>query len=64
MKVKTTTRFVRLFVGSRFNRFRFWFLVINVTIKQLEYVYVCVLYCRTYYKAVRVGGEESGGHVL
>ena len=21
-------------------------------------------YCRTYYKAVRVGGEESGGHVL
>jgi hypothetical protein len=26
---------------------------------------VCVFYyCRTYYKAVRVGGEESGGHVL
>ena len=25
----------------------------------------CVFYyCRTYYKAVRVGGEESGGHVL
>ena len=21
-------------------------------------------YCRTYYKAVRVGGGESGGHVL
>ena len=21
-------------------------------------------YCRTYYKAVRVGGQESGGHVL
>ena len=21
-------------------------------------------YCRTYYKAVRVGGEDSGGHVL
>ena len=28
-------------------------------------IYVCVFYyCRTYYKAVRVGGEESGGHVL
>jgi len=27
--------------------------------------YVCVYYCRTYYKAVRGGGkEESGGHVL
>ena len=26
---------------------------------------VCVYYCRTFYKAVRVGGEEeSGGHVL
>jgi hypothetical protein len=26
---------------------------------------LCVFYyCRTYYKAVRVGGEESGGHVL
>ena len=25
---------------------------------------VCVYYCRTYYKAVRVGEEESGGHVL
>jgi hypothetical protein len=26
---------------------------------------VCVYYCRTYYKAVRGGGEEeSGGHVL
>jgi hypothetical protein len=26
---------------------------------------MCVFYyCRTYYKAVRVGGEESGGHVL
>ena len=25
----------------------------------------CVFYyCRTYYKAVREGGEESGGHVL
>ena len=23
-----------------------------------------VYYCRTYYKAVRVGEEESGGHVL
>ena len=28
-------------------------------------VLVCVFYyCRTYYKAVRVGEEESGGHVL
>jgi hypothetical protein len=27
-------------------------------------VCVCVYYCRTYYKAVRVGEEESGGHVL
>jgi hypothetical protein len=27
-------------------------------------VRVCVYYCRTYYKAVRVGEEESGGHVL
>jgi len=25
---------------------------------------VCVYYFRTYYKAVRGGGEESGGHVL
>jgi hypothetical protein len=25
---------------------------------------VCVYYCRTYYKTVRVGEEESGGHVL
>ena len=25
---------------------------------------VCVYYCRTYYKAVRVGEEDSGGHVL
>ena len=25
---------------------------------------VCVYYCRTFYKAVRVGEEESGGHVL
>ena len=25
---------------------------------------VCVYYYRTYYKAVRVGEEESGGHVL
>jgi len=25
---------------------------------------VCVYYCRTYYKAVRGGEEESGGHVL
>ena len=28
---------------------------------------VCVFYssyCRTYHKAVRVGGKESGGHVL
>jgi benzoyl-CoA reductase/2-hydroxyglutaryl-CoA dehydratase subunit BcrC/BadD/HgdB len=24
----------------------------------------CVYYCRTFYKAVRVGEEESGGHVL
>ncbi len=23
---------------------------------------VCVYYCRTFYKAVRVGEEESGGH--
>jgi len=28
------------------------------------WVCVCVYYCRTYYKAVRVGEEESGGHVL
>ena len=27
-------------------------------------VSVCVYYCRTFYKAVRVGEEESGGHVL
>jgi len=27
-------------------------------------VCVCVYYCRTFYKAVRVGEEESGGHVL
>ena len=25
---------------------------------------LCVYYYRTYYKAVRVGEEESGGHVL
>jgi hypothetical protein len=25
---------------------------------------VCVYYCRTYYKAVREGGGEGGGHVL
>ena len=25
---------------------------------------VCVYYCSTYYKAVRVGGGDSGGHVL
>jgi hypothetical protein len=25
---------------------------------------VCVYYCRTYYKAVRGGEEESGRHVL
>ena len=25
---------------------------------------VCVYYCRTFYKAVRVWEEESGGHVL
>ncbi len=25
---------------------------------------VCVYYCSTYYKAVRVGGGGSGGHVL
>ena len=28
------------------------------------HVCVCVYYCRTFYKAVRVGEEESGGHVL
>ncbi len=27
-------------------------------------VCVCVYYCRTFYKAVRVGEEESGGRVL
>ena len=27
-------------------------------------VCVCVYYCSTYYKAVRVGGRDSGGHVL
>jgi len=26
--------------------------------------FVCVYYCSTYYKAVRVGGGDSGGHVL
>ena len=32
----------------------------SVTLKRM-----CVFYyCRTYYKAVRVGGEESRGHVL
>jgi hypothetical protein len=25
---------------------------------------VCVYYCSTYYKAVRFGGGDSGGHVL
>ena len=25
---------------------------------------VCVYYCSTYYKTVRVGGGDSGGHVL
>ena len=25
---------------------------------------VCVYYCSAYYKAVRVGGGDSGGHVL
>ena len=25
---------------------------------------VCVYYCSTYYKAVRVGEGDSGGHVL
>ncbi len=29
-----------------------------------SYGCVCVYYCRTFYKAVRVGEEESGGHVL
>jgi hypothetical protein len=27
-------------------------------------VCVCLNYCSTYYKAVRVGGRDSGGHVL
>ena len=31
---------------------------------QSSSVCVCVYYCRTFYKAVRVGEEESGGHVL
>ncbi len=32
---------------------------------QVDWRRVCVYYCRTYHKAVRVGGgEESGGHVL
>jgi len=33
-------------------------------INALVCVCVCVYYCRTYYKAVRVGEEDSGGHVL
>jgi hypothetical protein len=32
--------------------------------READRVCVCVYYCRTYYKAVRVGEEESGGHVL
>ncbi len=31
---------------------------------KLFHVCVCVCVCVCYYKAVRVGGEESGGHVL
>ena len=27
-------------------------------------MFACVYYCSTYYKAVRVGGGGSGGHVL
>ena len=32
--------------------------------QEVEGECVCVYYCRTFYKAVRVGEEESGGHVL
>ena len=30
----------------------------------IRVVILCVYYYRTFYKAVRVGEEESGGHVL
>ncbi len=33
-------------------------------IPSFTYRCVCVYYCRTYYKAVRVGEEDCGGHVL
>ncbi len=29
-----------------------------------HFLRVCVYYCRTHYKAVRGGEEDSGGHVL
>ena len=36
----------------------------NILIDRERGCRVCVYYCRTFYKAVRVGEEESGGHVL
>jgi hypothetical protein len=41
-----------------------FFLVTSVVLFNIGPVTVCVYYCRTFYKAVRVGEEESGGHVL
>jgi len=48
---------------------KFGYLMIKVGLhKGFPLMYCTVVevfyYCRTYYKAVRVGGEESGGHVL
>jgi hypothetical protein len=33
-------------------------------INEASLPYVCIYYCSTYYKAVRVGKGGSGGHVL
>ena len=44
---------------------KFWHDCNSSDVKELTSDSVlCVYYCRTYYKAVRVGEEDSGGHVL
>jgi hypothetical protein len=55
-----------LWMPSRGGHTFLWSRIAHLSVKcvTLEF-WVCVFYyCRTYYKAVRVGGEESGGHVL
>ncbi len=55
--------FLRFFIFLGVRGFLF-FLVTSVVLFNIGPVTVCVYYCRTYYKSVRVGEEDSGGHVL